>query len=149
MNPPDPVVSMVEPIVGTLRVADGRRLKDTVPCAMAQNPPSQAARARRGERLFLLLDLTGPVSSHLYRELREVVAQTYWSSTGSITAALRLAAAAVDLEQVLTERELIRAVFNAESCRRGYLPPRHCKPGQERCKKTGKCGARWYRAFDA
>ncbi|MEE8389961.1 MAG: hypothetical protein V3S14_04090 [Anaerolineae bacterium] len=96
MNPPDPVAPTIEPVVGTLRVADGRRLKDAVPCAIALNPPSQAARARRDERLFLLLDVTGPVSSHLCRELREVVAQTYWSATGSITAALRLAAAAAN-----------------------------------------------------
>ena len=59
-------------------------------------PPARAARGREGERLFILLDLAGPASPHLYRELREVVAQTYWVTVGSITAALRQAAAAAN-----------------------------------------------------
>jgi len=89
-------VNPAKPIVGTLRIADGRRLEDAAPCAAALSPPPRAARGREEDRLFILLDLTGPASPHLYRELREVVAQTYWSTTGSITAALRQAAAAAN-----------------------------------------------------
>ena len=80
--------------VGTLRVAGGTRLEDAAPYAAALTPPPRAARGRQDERLFILLDLTGPASPHLYRELREVVVQTYWGTGGSITAALRQAAAA-------------------------------------------------------
>ncbi|MFQ6101506.1 MAG: hypothetical protein ACE5OS_09785 [Anaerolineae bacterium] len=93
MNSTNPATPQIEPIVGTLRVAGGVRL-DATPCTASLTPPPRAARGREGERLFILLDLTGPASPHLYRELREVVAQTYWSTTGSITAALRQAAAA-------------------------------------------------------
>jgi hypothetical protein len=81
--------------IGTLRVAGGTRLEDAAPYAAALTPPPRAARGRQDERLFVLLDLTGPASPHLYRELREVVVQTYWGTGGSITAALRRAAAAV------------------------------------------------------
>lgn len=80
--------------VGTLRVAGGTRLEDAAPYAASLAPPPRAARGRQNERLFVLLDLTGPASPHLYRELREVVVQTFWGTDGSITAALRRAAAA-------------------------------------------------------
>jgi len=96
MNPTNPTDLPIEPIVGTVRFAGGTRLEDGAPCAVALTPPPRAARGREDERLFILLDLTGLVSPHLYRELREVVAQTYWSTTGSITAALRQGAAAVN-----------------------------------------------------
>lgn len=88
---PQPAIS-----IGTLRVAGGTRLEDAAPFATALASPPRASRGREGERLFILLDLTGPASPHLYRELREVVAQTYWSTGGSITAALRQAAAAAN-----------------------------------------------------
>ena len=92
MAPP----SQIEPVVGMLHIVDGRRLEDAVPGAATLMPPARAARGREGERLFILLDLAGPASPHLYRELREVVAQTYWVTVGSITAALRQAAAAAN-----------------------------------------------------
>lgn len=96
MNVASSATRQIEPIVGTLRIVSGTRLDDAAPCATALTPPPRAARSREGERLFILLDLSGPASPHLYRELREVVAQTYWSTTGSITAALRQAAAAAN-----------------------------------------------------
>ena len=86
----------IAPIVGALRVAGGVRLEDAGPGCMALAPPPRVARGREGECLFVLLDLVGPASPHLYRELREALAQTYWSTTGSITAALRQAAAAAN-----------------------------------------------------
>ena len=96
MNVANSVSLRTEPIVGTLRVAGGVRREDAALWATAMAPPSQVARGRADERLFVLLDLTGPASPRLYRELREVLAQTYWSITGSITAALRQAATAVN-----------------------------------------------------
>ncbi len=96
MNSINPATRQIEPIVGTLRISGGVRLEDAAPCTAALNPSPRAARSREGERLFVLLDLTERASPHLYRELREVVAQTYWSTTGSITAALRQAAAAAN-----------------------------------------------------
>ncbi|MBN1976450.1 MAG: hypothetical protein JW918_03525 [Anaerolineae bacterium] len=84
-----------DPVVGALRVAGGAR-RDAAPCAMMVAPPPRAARGREGERLFILLDLTGPVTPHLYREMREVVMQEYWSTRGSVTAAMRQATAAAN-----------------------------------------------------
>ena len=86
----------IEPFVGVLHVVGGARVEDVSPRAGMLERPPRADRPRGGERLFTLLDLAGPASPHLYRELREVVAQTYWSTAGSITAALRRAAAAAN-----------------------------------------------------
>jgi hypothetical protein len=96
MSSTSPTGPSIDPVIGILRVASGQRLRDATPCAAALGSPSQAVRSRQGERLFILSDLTGPATSRLYRELREVVAQTYWSTVGSITAALRQAAAAAN-----------------------------------------------------
>ncbi len=92
----NPASSPIKSIVGTLCIANGTRLEDAAPYATALNPPPRATRGRESEQLFILLDLTGPASPHLYRELREVLAQTYWATTGSITAALRQAATAAN-----------------------------------------------------
>ena len=95
MSKANPTDLPAGPVIGTLRVAGGMRLEDTAPYALALTPPPRAARGREGEHFFVLLDLTGPASSHLYWELREVAAHAYWSTAGSVTAALRQAAAAV------------------------------------------------------
>jgi hypothetical protein len=95
MNVSGSVNFQADPVVGALRVAGGAR-RDAAPCAMMVAPPPRAARGREGERLFILLDLTGPVTPHLYREMREVVIQEYWFTSGSVTAALRQAVAAAN-----------------------------------------------------
>ena len=96
MSPVDSATIQIEPTVGVLYVVDGRRVEDALPCMATLAPPPRAARGRAGDRLFVLLDLVGLASTRLYRELREVVAQTYWATTGSITAGLRQAAAAAN-----------------------------------------------------
>jgi hypothetical protein len=95
MNPPNAARSQIEPLIGTLRVVVGARLDAAPGAAMLPSPP-RPARGREGEHLLVLIDLTGPASPHLYRELREVVSQTYWSTTGSVTAALRQVATAAN-----------------------------------------------------
>lgn len=96
MDATDGATSQIEPRVAKLYVTGGARKEDAVPCTVALTPPPRAARGRESEHLFALVDLTGPASPHLYRELGAVVAQTYWSTAGSITAALRQAAAAAN-----------------------------------------------------
>jgi len=96
MSVVNPVPPHIEPVVGTLRIASGARREDASLWATAMLSPPQAARGRADERLFVLLDLSGPASPHLYRELREAVAHTYWATTGSITAALRQATTAAN-----------------------------------------------------
>ncbi len=95
MNVSRSSASQTNPDVGTLRVAGGVR-RDAACCAVALSSPPRAARGRDGERLFALIDLTGPATLHLYREMREVVAQEYWSTSGSVTAAMRRAAPAAN-----------------------------------------------------
>ncbi len=109
MSSPNPVNPTIEPITGALRIVNGQRMQDAAPCVVTLRPPVHAAKARRDERLFLLLNLTGQVSTHLYRELREVVAQTYWSATGSTMAALRLAAAAANRRLLQTNSRSVPA----------------------------------------
>ncbi|MCP4539135.1 MAG: hypothetical protein GY832_18520 [Chloroflexi bacterium] len=117
MSSPNPVDPTIEPITGALRIVNGQRLQDAAPCVVTLCPPLQAAQARRKEQLFLLLNLTGLVSAHLYRELREVVAQTYWAATGSTTAALRLAAAAANRHLLRTNSQSVPA----DQCRGGLI----------------------------
>lgn len=87
---------MIEPIVGAMRVVDGVCADDAAPYAASLTAPTRMARGREDERLFVLLDLAGSVAPHFYRELCEVVAQTYWNTSGSTTAALRQAATAAN-----------------------------------------------------
>ncbi len=93
-----------EPDVATLRTVDGTRIADASPYVAALEPPARAARGRENERLFILLWLIGRPARRHYRELLEMVARTYWTTTGSITAALRRAAGAAN--QHLFQRNL-------------------------------------------
>lgn len=89
-------LTQFEPVFGALRIVGGVRRGDAAPYAAVLSPPPRAAHGREGDCLLLLLDLSGPASPHLYRELREVMAQTYWATEGSITAALREATTAAN-----------------------------------------------------
>jgi hypothetical protein len=102
----------IEPVVGTLCVAEGTR-RNTAPCAAMLTLPPWAERSREGDYLFLLLDLSGQAPPRLYREMREVIARAYWSTGGSITAALRQAATAAN-------RQLFQFNLHAASSDRCY-----------------------------
>ncbi len=62
----------------------------------------------------------------------------------------RLAAAAVDLDETLNEREAIRAAWREDTHRYGARCERHCKPGQEACRTTRGhvCPYRWYLMYE-
>ncbi|MGD1996043.1 MAG: hypothetical protein PVH62_04640 [Anaerolineae bacterium] len=79
--------------IRTLRFAGDQRLEGTPPNVAVLSPPIRRARGREETTFLLLLDLGEDVPSHLYREIREVAAQAFWSSPGSVTAALRRAVA--------------------------------------------------------
>ena len=113
MSSPSPTALPLEPTVGTLRVADGVRLKETAPGAIAVAKPRGAATGRRREHLFVLLHLTGPASPSLYHELSDIVSQAYWSTTGTITAALRVAAGSAN-------RHLLQANARSDLSQRCY-----------------------------
>jgi hypothetical protein len=75
--------------------------------------PRGAASARRREHLFVLIHLIGPASPGLYEEICDTASQAYWATTGSITAALRVAAATAN-------RQLLQANAGAEPGQRCY-----------------------------
>jgi hypothetical protein len=76
-------------------------------------PPAEAARGRRNDRLFLLFTLPPAAPPRRYVELHRVAAQAYWTTPGSITSALRRAAAAAN-------RHLFEANLRAEPAARTY-----------------------------
>ena len=83
-----------DPTVGVLRVVDGAHVAIPRCTAATLSPRPRASRSRAGEKLLLLLDLSGPTDARLFDSVCEVVADTYWSASGSVTAALRRAALA-------------------------------------------------------
>ncbi len=60
----------------------------------------------------------------------------------------RLAAAAVNLDELYNQREAIRAVWQEETRRYAPRKERHCRPGQEACRTSGLCPYRWYLLFE-
>jgi hypothetical protein len=87
---------MTDVHVETLYITGGRRVEGTPPSSSVLTPPLRRARRRNEVALLILLDLGENVPSYLYRELRDVAAQTFWSSAGSVTGALRRAVFAVN-----------------------------------------------------
>lgn len=79
----------LRPTVAALHVADGTPLDDATTLAEVLTPPAKTRRSREGEKLFFLFSPTGDDVHRPCRELREVVRETYWSTSGSVTAALR------------------------------------------------------------
>ncbi len=82
----------IKPVIATLRVADGTALNDATPFAEILSPLAKAKRSRVGDELFFLFNPAGEGPPDLCRELRDIVRQTYWSASGSVTAALRRSA---------------------------------------------------------
>ncbi len=113
MNSSSPTGVPFVPAVGTLRVTDGERAEEPVAGAGAMATPRRSASGRLREHLFVLMHLTGQPSPPLYQELCDIVSQTYWSTAGGITAALRVAAGAVN-------RHLLRANLDLEPAQRSY-----------------------------
>jgi len=84
--------------------------------------------------------------------VREIAGQLDSSPTGVsrwIKAGLaRLAAAAMNLDELYNQREAIRAVWQEETRRYALRKERHCKPGHEACRTSGLCVHRWYLLFE-
>ncbi len=81
-----------------LNVAGGRPLPEDPPGFGAFAPPRRAARGREKDALFLCLGLRSraTIAPERRTELLDLAAATFFGSTGSITAALRQALAAVN-----------------------------------------------------
>lgn len=103
----------IRPTVSTLRYVDGSPLETAAPLAVVLAPPAKVARGRQDEQLLFFFDPTGAASPHLSRGVRNVAAEAYWSTVGSVTAALRRAAS-------LTNQYLFEHNLNSEPSRRCY-----------------------------
>lgn len=86
----------MEPWIGWIRITDGRRQTGGHPGSAWLTPPLHPAPGREKERFAMVLDLTGPAPSRLYRDIRDAAAQAFWSTPGSPIAALRRAAIAAN-----------------------------------------------------
>lgn len=77
-----------------------------LPGLYAVTPPQRTARGRSKDKLILYLQVTGgaPLPQEQYNQLLVRLAQMYFKSSGTVTAALRATAEA--LNQVLLERNL-------------------------------------------
>ena len=82
--------------IETLFVVEGRRGEGTPPGVAVLPPPLRRARSRGEDAFLLLIDLGEETPSSLYRRLREAVAQAFWTTEGSVTAALRRAVGAAN-----------------------------------------------------
>lgn len=84
---------MRRPHTEALRLLNGQPVEGVAPDAVAMEPPLRRARGRDEKMFLLLIDLGPDAPAQLCRELRDVTARTFWTSEGSVTAALRRAVA--------------------------------------------------------
>ncbi len=96
----------MEPWIGWLRLVDGQRQTGAHPGSAWLTPPLHPAPGRESERFAMVLDLTGPAPSRLYREIRDAAAQAFWSTPGSPIAALRRAVIAAHRALVHFNRQV-------------------------------------------
>ncbi len=86
------------------------------------------------------------------REIGEIAARLNTSprqASDWIKAGLaRLAAKAVDLDEMFNEREAISTAWYEDTHRYCAHHERHCKPGQEACRSSGLCTRRWYLMYE-
>ena len=83
----------LDSLVGELHIVAGVR-QSTAPATGVFTAPRRAARGRADDMLYVLADLSGSISSSDLHTLIEHVSNAYWSTPGSVTAALRMALSA-------------------------------------------------------
>lgn len=86
----NPMAFDLEALVGHLYLAAGKVIKTTPPGALCEVAPRKAARGRETDTFFALVVPSGqnaPVS--FYEQMAMMAAERYFSTTGSITSALR------------------------------------------------------------
>lgn len=88
----------LEPDYVLLNVAGGVVLDEAAPGLAVTTAPRRAARGREKDLLLLALSLRsrGPLADARYEQLLELAAATFFSQSGSVTAAARLAVMAVN-----------------------------------------------------
>lgn len=103
----------LKPEAATLRVVDGVARKGDATLARVLSAPARAVRSRAGETLLLLFSPAGDADPGICRELSKLVAEAYWSTAGSVTAALRKSIS-------VANRHLFEHNLNARRCDRCY-----------------------------
>lgn len=86
----------MKPWIGLIRLVNGRRQEGGHPCCGWLTPPLHPAGGRESETFAMVLELNGPATSRLYREIRDAIARSFWSTSGSPIAALRRAVIAAN-----------------------------------------------------
>ncbi len=79
----------LEALVGELHISGGVR-QSASRATGSFVPPRRAARGRAGDRLFVLVELSGP-DPLPYRDLVDRIEAAYWRTPGTVTSALRAA----------------------------------------------------------
>ncbi len=80
----------LDSLVGELHITAGAR-QSTTPATGVFTAPRRAARGRADDTLYVLIDLNGDTASSILGDLMRRITDTYWSSPGSVTNALRAA----------------------------------------------------------
>lgn len=86
--------------ISLLHIAGGEGRSSPPPGTLALSPPRKAARGRSHDFLFVSLKLLGNAGEGRASRLAQVAAQAFFRTPGSVTAALRQAAMAVNQELV-------------------------------------------------
>lgn len=87
--PKDGGDTRIMPAVAALRVVNGNAAGNAAPYAQILTPVARSARSQRDESLFFLFSPVRGEVPHICRQLRDIAGDTYWSTPGSVTAALR------------------------------------------------------------
>src|SRR5512143_2484725 len=85
----------LDSLVGEVHLIEGVRQSNT-PATGVFTAPRRAARGREDDVLYILIDLLGDVSSAALQTITEQATRAYWSTQGSVTAALRAALTAAN-----------------------------------------------------
>jgi len=107
------VVISLDSIVGELHLVGGQRQSETPQCS-AFTAPRRSARGRQNDTLFILVDAGG--SASLIQELIQRIQQTYWHTSGSVTAGLRAAIDAGNEWLVDNNRSALAAARAGVTC---------------------------------
>ncbi len=97
----------LEILTATLYIVGGRALHAAPPGALVQAAPRRTSRARAQDTFFALLTLSGEVRTpaSVYEALVRRAAETYFKSTGTVTASLREAILAVNADLMERNRQ--------------------------------------------
>jgi hypothetical protein len=82
----------LDSMIGELNIVGGTR-QSTTPATGVFTAPRRSARGRAEDTLYVLIDLADKAPTMLIDEMKQQLAKVYWSTPGSVTAALRAAIA--------------------------------------------------------